>query len=149
MHLRKLPFSAQDSYSGQAQRWNLYALAESDGSCSVEEFLHAQLRGGQISAAEQLLAFLDDMVFDEKGPQRWVGTTRCHESVAGQKIFEFRQGRLRVHWFYGQGQSIVILARGALKQTNATPKQLAKELIALKFKYEEAAKSGHIKIVNE
>ena len=149
MHLRKLPFSSADSFSGQSRHWNLYALAESDGSCSVEEFLHEQLQGGQISAAEQLLAFLDDMVFDEKGPQRWIGTPRCHESVAGKKIFEFKQGRLRVHWFYGQGQSIVILARGALKQTNATPKQLAKELIALKYKYEEAAKSGHIKIVNE
>jgi hypothetical protein len=149
MHLRKLPFSSADSFSGQARQWNLYALAESDGSCSVEEFLHEQLQGGQISAAEQLLAFLDDMVFDERGPQRWIGTPRCHESVAGKKIFEFKQGRLRVHWFYGQGHSIVILARGALKQTNATPKQLSKELIALKYKYEEAAKSGHIKIVNE
>jgi hypothetical protein len=148
MHLRKLPFLEQDTFSGQAQQWNLYAVAENDGSCLVQDLLQAQLRGGDIKAAQSLLAFLDNMVYDTKGPQRWIGTKRCHESVKGEQIYEFRQGSLRVHWFYGQGRCVAILARAAVKQTNTTPKQLAKELIALKSKYQEAAKSGNIKIIN-
>ncbi len=147
MHLLELPFSQQDSFSGQAKQWNLYAIAESDGSCSVQDFLNAQLRGGNIKAAQALLAFLDDMVFDAKGPQRWIGTPRCHESVKGVQIYEFRQGSLRVHWFYGQGKRVAILARAVAKQSNATPKHLAKELIALKSRYQEAAKSGSITFI--
>jgi hypothetical protein len=148
MHLRKLPFSEQDSFSGQAMRWGLYAIAQDDGSCSVRDFLDNQLRGGDVRAAEDLLALLDNMVFDAQGPRRWIGTKRCHESVAGKQIYEFRQGSLRVHWFYGQERCVAILARVVAKKSNATPKELAKQLIALKSDYEKAAKQGNIVIVD-
>jgi Phage derived protein Gp49-like (DUF891) len=147
MRLRKLPFSEQDGFTGQAQQWFLYAVAKDDGSSSVEDFLNDQLRGDNKSAAEALLALIDSMVYDAKGPQRWIGTKRCHESVAGHKIYEFRQGALRIHWFYGQGRCVAVLAQAVAKQTNKTPKHLAKELIALKSKYEDAAKNGLLRII--
>jgi protein involved in temperature-dependent protein secretion len=40
------------------------------------------------------------------------------------------------------------LARVVAKKSNATPKELAKQLIALKSDYEKAAKQGNIVIVD-
>ena len=146
MHLRRLPFQDQDAYTGETKHWNLLAIADEDGNCQVEQFLKEQLDGGQINAATELLAFLDEMVYDEQGPRRWIGTPRCHESVSEKQIYEFKQGRLRVHWFYGDGRCVAILARAVLKSTQQTPKPLAKQLQALKSKYEAAAKAGLIDI---
>jgi hypothetical protein len=147
MHLRKLPFLENDSFSGELLQWQLFAIADENGNCSVKDVLQEQLRGGDVKAAQGLLGFLDNMVFDAKGPQRWIGTKRCHESVAGKQIYEFKQGSLRVHWFYGQGRCIAILARAVTKKSNATPKELAKQLVHLKSTYEEAAAQGRIVIV--
>jgi hypothetical protein len=146
MHLRRLPFQVQDAYTGKTRHWSLLAIADEDGSCQVEQFLMEQLAGGQINAATELLAFLDSMVYEEQGPLRWIGTPRCHESVSGEKIFEFKQGRLRVHWFYGEGRCVAILARAVLKSTQQTPKPLVKQLQALKSQYEATARAGLIEI---
>lgn len=149
LFLRKLPFDAVDLYTGQVRCWHLMALSEQDGDSQVERFLLEQLDGGEIRAAQELLAFLDSMVFDAEGPRRWIGSKRCHESVAGQQIYEFRQGSLRVHWFYGEGRCVAILARAVVKKSNTTPKPLAKELIRLKSAYENAVKAGAITVVEK
>jgi hypothetical protein len=148
MHLRKLPFSEQDNFSGQVLQWNIYAVAHLDGSCQVEDFLSEQLRGGDVCAAQELIALLEAMAFDAKGPRRWIGTSRCHESVAGKQIYEFKIGSLRVHWFYGQERCVAILARAVTKKSNTTPKELAKQLVTLKSNYEKAAKVDSIVIVD-
>lgn len=99
--------------------------------------------------AAQLLALLEQLVLDPKGPQRWEGTSRSHESVAGERIFEFRVGRLRAHWFYGEGKQIAILAVGALKSSRTTSKALARELKRHKLQYESDVAAGQIYYVPE
>lgn len=148
MFLRKLPFSEIDAFDNGARVWSLYAIADANGASLVEAFLLAQLHGGHEKAAKELLAWMDSMVFDSQGPRRWIGSKRCHESVAGEQIYEFIQGPLRLHWFYGQGRCVAILARAVAKKSGKTPKPLAKELKALKAAYQAAAAAGYITFVD-
>lgn len=105
------------------------------------------MQGPLADTAVDMFAFLDGMVFEKEGPRRWINTKRSHESVANERIFEFIIGDLRVHWFYGAGRAVVILAVAALKKGKKTPKPLAKELIELRSKYEESAQAGSVQIV--
>jgi hypothetical protein len=145
--LRELPFGDIDAFAGTPAHWNFYAISDEDGTCQVEDFLN-DLEGKLAETAEEMLAFLDGMVFDEKGPRRWIGTKRCHESVNDQRIFEFRIGDLRVHWFYGEGHAVVVLAIGALKQSGQTPKQLKKQLIKLRDGYITAVATKNLIVIN-
>jgi hypothetical protein len=147
MFLRQLHFQPRDEFTGRTQSWVLYALATENGDCQIENFLRQQMSGGHRKAAIELLAFMEDMIFDPQGPRRWIGSKRCHESVSGQQIYEFRQGDLRLHWFYGQGKCVAVLARVVAKQRNSTPKPLAKELVALKSAYSIAANTGQLHLV--
>ncbi len=147
MFLRPLPFQTTDALTGRTRCWTLYAIADSNGTCQIEDFLHQQMVGGHRQAAAELLAWMEEMVFDAQGPRRWIGSKRCHESVSGKQIYEFKQGSLRMHWFYGHGKCVAVLARAVTKQSNATPKPLAKELVALKQAYELAANLGQLYIV--
>lgn len=147
MFLRELPFGDVDAYGGYPAQWNFYAIADEQGTCQVEDFLHA-LQGKLAETGVEMLAFLDGMVFHPEGPRRWIGTKRCHESVNDERIFEFRIGDLRVHWFYGAGRAVVVLAIAALKQGGQTPKQLKKQLIALRNDYLRAVADKKLILIN-
>lgn len=146
MFLRELPFGELDVYHGQPRQWNFYAISDAHGACQVESFLDG-LRGKLARTGEDMLAFLDAMVFEREGPRRWIGTARCHESVANERIFEFIIGDLRVHWFYGDGRAVVILAVAALKRSSDTPRKLKSELKALRDGYMKAAKDRSLTIL--
>ncbi|WP_146097327.1 hypothetical protein [Rhodoferax sp. TS-BS-61-7] len=149
MHVRKLPFENEDVFTCRNAIWTLYAICDADGQCQVEDFLCDLLSGPSSASATEMLAFLDGLVFDEQGPRRWIGTARSHESVSGERIYEFRVGNLRVHWFYGKEQHVAVLARAAMKKTQTTPKPLATELKRLKLQYETAAESNSVAVVTQ
>lgn len=147
MHVRRLPFGDQDAYTGRTAIWTLYALCDRNGQCQVEEYLCGLLSGPSSQTATEMLALLENIVFDAEGPRRWIGTARSKESVSGERIYEFKVGSLRVHWFYGQGQRVAVLARAVMKKSNSTPKPIATELKRLKSQYEAAAVADTIAVV--
>lgn len=149
MHVRKLPFESVDvdDDDRRSAAWTVFAIAEQDGSCQVEDFLDDCQGGPSAKLANRMFALIDTSVFDEQGPRRWLGTTKCHESVAGERIFEFIMGNLRVHWFYGLMRHEMVLARAAMKKSKKTPQPLADELRKLKSDYERAAHQGRIIVV--
>ncbi|WP_152528797.1 hypothetical protein [Rhodoferax saidenbachensis] len=147
MHVRKLPFGDQDAFTGRTAVWTLYALCDGQGQCQVEDYLCGLLSGPSSEAATEMLALLENIVFDAEGPRRWIGTSRSKESVSGERIFEFKVNSLRVHWFYGQGQRVAVLAKAVMKKSNTTPKPLATDLKRLKSLYEAAAVANTIAVV--
>lgn len=140
MHLKRLPF---DEVLG-GQVWSVCAISDENGVCQLEQFFLAQAAGPHAAQVNEMIALLEQLVLDPKGPQRWEGTPRSHESVADARIFEFRVGSIRVHWFYGQPRQVAILACGVIKTTSKTPEPLKKQLKKLKSKYESDVKSGEI-----
>lgn len=62
-----------------------------------------------------MLALLSQVA--EGGPPR--NTERSH--TVAEEIWEFIQGDLRVLWFYGKGQ-VVVLAVGFVKKSRKTPR---------------------------
>lgn len=141
MHLKQLPF---DGARNDSDRWTVCAISKEDGECQLEQFLLDHSSGPLASHIGEMIALLEQLVIDPKGPQRWEGTSRCHESVAGERIFEFRVGPIRVHWFYGQPRQVAILACGVIKASRTTPGPLAKRLRKQKSQYEADFKSGAI-----
>lgn len=62
----------------------------------------------------------------------------CHLVNKDEKIWQFTKGRLRILWFYGQGNRIVVCSHGFLKQSQKTPKKEINRAISTKKQYEGA-----------
>ncbi|WP_148059011.1 type II toxin-antitoxin system RelE/ParE family toxin [Pseudomonas chlororaphis] len=59
----------------------------------------------------------------------------CHEVDESEKIFEFIKGDLRVLWFYGKGNKIIICSHCFIKKTRKTPSTEKSIAIASKREY--------------
>jgi hypothetical protein len=73
----------------------------------------------------------------------------CHYADKNEKIWQFTKGRLRVLWFYGQGNRIVVCSHGFLKQSQKTPKKEINRAISTKKQYEVAVKINAVTIQEE
>ena len=58
--------------------------------------------------------------FSEHG-QRMLNDGICHEIDENEKLFEFIKGDLRLIWFYGKGNKIVICSHCFIKKGRKTP----------------------------
>lgn len=92
----------------------MLAACSARGDCPVLDFL-AGLESGHARQAVRMLALLSQVA--EGGPPR--NTERSH--TVAEEIWEFIQGDLRVLWFYGKGQ-VVVLAVGFVKKSRKTPR---------------------------
>ncbi|WP_175645509.1 type II toxin-antitoxin system RelE/ParE family toxin [Pseudomonas sp. KK4] len=58
--------------------------------------------------------------FSEHG-QRMLNDGICHEIDENEKLFEFIKGDLRLIWFYGKGNKIIICSHCFIKKGRKTP----------------------------
>jgi hypothetical protein len=104
--------------------WKFYALAKSDEDCELFDFL------GSLSAKDQeswsgLVAIMEQMAVAPEGPNL---LALSHEMGSSKhKIYRFEKGRLRIAWFYGEGNKIVICSHGYYKRTQKTPEKEIKK----------------------
>jgi hypothetical protein len=73
----------------------------------------------------------------------------CHLVNRDEKIWQFTKGRIRVLWFYGSGNRIVVCSHGFIKQSQKTPGKEIKRVIATKKQYESAEKVNAVTILEE
>lgn len=66
----------------------------------------------------------------------------CHEVDENNKIFEFIKGSLRLLWFYGAGNKIIICSHVFVKKGRKTPAQQKNIAIEIKKKYTKLIDSG-------
>ncbi len=71
-----------------------------------------------------------------------LNTDICHEVDSDNKIFEFIKGSLRLLWFYGAGNKIIICSHVFVKKGQKTPVTQKSAAIELKKRYMKLIDSG-------
>jgi phage-related protein len=72
--------------------------------------------------------------FSEHG-QRMLNDGICHEIDENNKIFEFIKGDLRLIWFYGDGNKIIVCTHCFVKKGQKTPTKEKAHAINVKDRY--------------
>jgi phage-related protein len=67
----------------------------------------------------------------------------------GQEIWEFREGRLRILWFYGENLEVIICSHGFLKKTQKTPKNEKNRAVIFRKQYLRLLAQGEIEILRD
>lgn len=99
-------------------------------SCRLTESI-ASLGANYDKSVAGLLSMIGK--FAEHG-QKMLNDSICHEIDENEKLFEFIKGDLRLIWFYGSGNKIIICSHCFIKKGRKTPPN--EKAIAIKFKKE-------------
>lgn len=115
-------------------KWTVTAAQEKDSTgayqCKLTESL-AGLGPNYAKSVAGLLVMLGK--FSEHG-RKMLNDGICHEIDENEKLFEFIKGDLRLIWFYGDGNKIVICSHCFVKKGRKTPP--AEKTIAANLKNE-------------
>jgi len=128
--------------------WDVTAVVEEsvdDDCCPLTDFL-TDIGAQYAGSASGMYDLLER--FAESGKETF-SDDLCHLVSKDEKIWQFTKGRLRVLWFYGQGNRIVVCSHGFVKQSQKTPKKEINRAISTKKQYETAAKINAVTILEE
>lgn len=106
--------------------------------CPLTESINA-LGANYDKSVDGLLSLLEK--FSKHGT-RILNDELCHEVDSENKIFEFIKGSLRLLWFYGAGNKIIICSHVFIKKGQKTPAAQKNAAIELKNKYAALIESG-------
>ena len=114
-------------------------------TCPVTDFLwdlpkQYQGSGGGIVELFDIVA--------EKGLDG-ISSKLCHYVDKNNKIYEFIKGDLRILFFRGHCNVIVIATHGIIKKTKKTPEKDKKLAIKYKNQYQKAHGEGTVEILKE
>ena len=122
--------------------WTVTAAQEQTGSgeyrCPLTESLN-DLGANYAKSVGGLLSLLEK--FAQHG-KKILNDDLCHEVDSNNKIFEFIKGDLRLLWFYGAGNKIVICSHVFIKKRQKTPESEKNAAIEIKNRYMKAIDSG-------
>ncbi|MCG8392330.1 MAG: type II toxin-antitoxin system RelE/ParE family toxin [Pseudomonadales bacterium] len=133
--------------------WSIYAPVINDTDSAavdcVEEFLETHMDAHEGSCSG-LIAQMEEAIKHVNGPKA-LGNKLCHHvSLPDEpKIYEFIKGRLRLFWFYGKGEKIIICSHGLFKNTKKTPRAEVKKALKFREKYFDSEKNKTIIICEE
>lgn len=126
----------------EAGRWTVTAIQEHrvDGefTCRFNDSLE-ELGPNYERSLAGLIAMLGK--FSEHGT-KMLNDGICHEIDESEKIFEFIKGDLRLLWFYGKGNKIIICSHCFIKKGRKTPTDEKAIAIRLKNEYFKLLKNG-------
>ena len=128
--------------------WDVTAVIEGgndDECCPLTDFL-ADIGTQYPGAASGMYDLFER--FAVSGKEKF-SDDLCHLVNKDEKIWQFTKGRLRVLWFYGHGNRIVVCSHGFVKQSQKTPKQEIKRATSTKKQYEAAVKVNAVTILEE
>jgi len=125
--------------------WKMYSIANKESACPVSIALNQIIQNGNNNShVMAILSLIEKVSSHEQGPKLYEGTPVCHEAVAGEGIYEFRKGDLRLYWFYGQPRKVIICPHIFTKHVRKTPKAVARKLIQLRDEYQNAHEQSDI-----
>lgn len=73
----------------------------------------------------------------------------CHQISAEHRIFEFIKGPLRVLWFYGEGNRLIVCSGGFVKKQQKAPRAELARAIKARQEYLAACANDYIRIDQE
>lgn len=146
MLLSKVDFSVD---SGPQLVWDAYTACAQDGTSSlfseIADFLENKNLCKQM---ENLLSALETALKDPRGPQLYLGNPKlCHEAVAGTGIYELIKKPLRLYWFYGEGNKVIILSAVHHKTTQKTPPLVVRRLKSIQNAYRQACRDETLQVI--
>lgn len=119
-------------------KWRVLATCTERGGCPLLEFL-AGLEGNLAKDRRRMLKLLERI--SHQGPPR---NTEISRSLT-PAIWELRQGRLRVLWFYDLDRLIVV-SHGFVKKSQKTPAKQIRQAERSRQQYLWARKRGELDI---
>ena len=131
-------------------KWSLIAaLEEVDGkeSCPLlDDFDRLEAEGGFGSSIDGMLVLMDHVA--DVGPMT-LPDKLCHEVNKDPTIFQFIKGRLRVLWFYGADNKVVVCSHCFVKKDQKTPKPEIHKCIGIRERYLSAHADRNIELLEE
>jgi len=124
--------------------WTLVAPVQGD-TTAVEAWL-SELPDNLSGSAAGMMVLMDESAARPQGPRSF-SVKLVHEIDKKESIWEFIKGDLRVLWFFGNGNKIIVCSHGFIKGGDKTPNAQKNEAIKLKRDYFEAMNNADIEIV--
>lgn len=122
--------------------WTVTAAQEQttsgEYSCPFQESLNS-LGANYESAIDGFFSLFEK--FSQLG-KKVLNNELCHEVDSNNKIFEFIKGDLRLLWFYGSGNKVIICSHIFIKKRQKTPELEKRKAINIKNNYMKAVSSG-------
>lgn len=106
--------------------------------CTFTESLNS-LGANYEKSLDGLMAMLEK--FSQHGP-KFLNDEICHEVDSNNKIFEFIKGDLRLLWFYGAGNKIIVCSHIFVKKGQKTPAPQKNIAIRIRDRYLKLVKTG-------
>lgn len=95
----------------------------------------------------KILKLFSAIADGNRNPQQ-LPDDRCHQIDAGEKLWQFRSGDIRIPWFYDEGK-IIVCSHLFIKKCQKTPPSEISRAIKLKQEYFSHKKSGSLLIKGE
>ena len=130
--------------SGQ---WIIYAVQSERGDCPLLKFLNG-LDNSYSGHRDSLLALLEEVSGHAEKPSQWISPKKCHTITTDKKIWQFTVGRLRIAWFYDDG-NVIICTHGFFKDSQTTKRADQKQAQKIRDNYFLAKQQKNIKIEKE
>lgn len=118
-----------------------------DGECDAINTLLEVAQGGQYQASVDGLIDLLERVSND-GLNN-LSSKLTHFVDQEEKIYEFVKGDLRLFYFKGEGDFLVICTSATIKKTQKADKQHVKRAIKFKDEYFISVKNGTLKVVKD
>jgi Phage derived protein Gp49-like (DUF891) len=109
-----------------------------NGNCEVTEFLE-ELEETYHASVDGLYALIG--LVSKTGLQD-VSTKLSHCVNEEEKIYEFIKGKLRLFYFKGKGDLLVVCTSGIIKKTQKVDEKQVARAVALKKQYLQAVKDS-------
>lgn len=121
----------------EADKYTVAAVLK-NGGCEVTEFLEGleETYRGSVDGLYALMALVS------KAGLQDISTKLSHCVNEEEKIYEFIKGRLRLFYFKGKGDLLVICTSGVIKKTQKVGEKQVARAVALKKQYLQAVKDS-------
>ena len=118
------------------------AAVTANGKCPAEDFL-LSLDAAYRASSDGLFELLDRVSQDGLDD---ISPTLSHEVDKNEKIYELIKGKLRLFFFKGEGDLLVICTTGLIKKTPKVDKKAVAKAIVCKNQYLNAVKKNTLVI---
>lgn len=130
--------------------WQVYAMSKDGESFQVEDSLERWMNNPNTAGyADGIIATINHITSGQVSPENLLRRgSLCHEAIKGSSIFRIRKGVIRLYWFYGEGQKVIICPYTEEKRQDAVSKSTQRILLNSKADYQKAVANNEIVTLN-
>lgn len=119
---------------------------DNEDSCPALDFLESLENTQYEGSKNGMLALMNRIA---KGGTNNLSSKLCHYVDQNEKIYELIKGKLRLFFFKGHCDLIVIVSHGTIKKSQKTKEKDIKKAIKYKKKYQQAHDTNNVELLEE